>query len=89
MSAEVANFHKLLNTVVSDCGKLGGFYNRVTETHTLTLHLPTVQQQEAALEKLLKSVEESLTRVQKQLTDKLDDLAERTDNPESGHGSET
>ena len=78
MSAEVANFHKLLNTVVSDCGKLGGFYNRVTETHTLTLHLPTVQQQEAALEKLLKSVEESLTRVQKQLTDKLDDLAERT-----------
>ena len=37
-----------------------------------------MQQQEAALEKLLKSVEENLTRVQKQLTDKLDDLSERT-----------
>ena len=33
MSAEVANFHKLLNTVVSDCGKLGGFKQSDGDTY--------------------------------------------------------
>ena len=55
MATEVANFHKLLNTVVTDCGKLGGFFNRVTETLGVVVQQPSVQQQEAALEKLSES----------------------------------
>ena len=77
MATEVANFHKLLNTVVTDCGKLGGFFNRVTETLGVVVQQPSVQQQEAALEKLQKAIEEFLIRMQKQLNDKIEEVSER------------
>ena len=73
ISLEVSGFHKLLEKVVTDCGKLGGFYNRVTETHTLVLQLPTQQQHEGNLIKMQKGLEEYVDKMQKLLTSKLDE----------------
>ena len=78
ISLEVSGFHKLLEKVVTDCGKLGGFYNRVTETHTLVLQLPTQQQHEGNLIKLQKGLEEYVDKMQKLLTGKLDEVCEKT-----------
>eukprot|EP00439_Symbiodinium_sp_Y106_P077375 s433_g16.t1 len=78
ISLEVSGFHKLLEKVVTDCGKLGGFYNRVTETHTLVLQLPTQQQHEGNLIKMQKGLEEYVDKMQKLLTSKLDEVSEKT-----------
>ena len=78
VATEVTNFHKLLNTVVSHCGKLGGMYNRVTETHGLVIQKPSTQQHEASLEKLQKSLEEYADRLHKTLSSKVEDLSEKT-----------
>ena len=78
ISLEIANFHKLLGTVVSDCGKLGGFYNRVTETHGLVIKIPSQQQHEGNLLKLQKDLEEYVDKMQKALASKLEELSEKT-----------
>ena len=78
VGTEVSSLHKLIGTVTTDCGKLGGMFNRLTDTHTLVVKLPNSQQVETALEKVQKSLEDYVDKVQKQQDRKLEDLIEKT-----------
>eukprot|EP00439_Symbiodinium_sp_Y106_P037587 s1811_g4.t1 len=78
VGGEVSSLHKLIGTVTTDCGKLGGMFNRLTDTHTLMVKLPNSQQVETALERVQKSLEDYVDKVQKQQDRKLEDLIEKT-----------
>ena len=78
IAPEVAGLHKLVSTITSDCGKLGGMFNRLTETHGLVIHLPNAQKQESLMEKIQKNLEDYADKVQKNLDRKIEDLIEKT-----------
>ena len=75
---EVSGLHKQISTIVTDCGKLGAMINRLTDTHTLVVRLPTTQQVEAAFERIQKNLEDYADKIQKQQDRKLEDLLEKT-----------
>ena len=78
VSPELASLHKLIGTVTGDCAKLGGMFNRLTETHGLVIHLPNSQYLDAALDKIQKNLEDYADKVQKSTDRKLEDLLEKT-----------
>ena len=60
LASEVTTMHKALATVVENCGKLGGFYNRITEMHGQVQQTATSKTQEVALGNVLKTLLETL-----------------------------
>ena len=78
LASEVTTMHKALATVVENCGKLGGFYNRITEMHGQVQQTATSKTQEVALGNVLKTLLETLERLQNTLQRKLEDILEKT-----------
>ncbi|CAE7649064.1 unnamed protein product [Symbiodinium sp. CCMP2592] len=77
LAGEISSMHKQVGSVTSDCAKLGGMFNRLTETHTAVARLVSTQLQEPALEKLGKSIDEANEKGQKTVHSRLDDLADK------------